>query len=150
MAIISQRPSPTTPPPLIIPPLNVRPVPPRGGGVLDSAGGSRMGRCSCHGACAVQTLGISGDPPGDDCNHQEASRYKQNPPESLWELLGTMKKSLGRQVLCLQLRFSGVLWAVCWGVHLGMVAMVRTQCACGATTRGLLSGRSIPYWGGGV
>ena len=65
--------------------------------------------------CAVQNLGIYGDPPSDDCNHHEASRKEQNLPRSLWESLATIKNdktNRGRQVLCLQLSFSQILWAV--------------------------------------
>ena len=39
---------------------------------------------SCYGAHAVQTMGISEDPPGDKCNHQEASSKEQKLPRSLW------------------------------------------------------------------
>ena len=42
---------------------------------------------------AVQTLGTFGDPPADDCNHQEASRKEQKLPRSLWDLLATITKS---------------------------------------------------------
>ena len=74
--------------------------------------------CSCRGARAVRTLGISGDPPGDNCNHQEAFRKEQKRPRSLWDLLATMKKDVRRQVLCL-LIFSGVLWAFWVGASWG-------------------------------
>ena len=70
--------------------------------------------------------GVSGAPPGDNCHHQEASRKKQKLPTSLWDLLATTNKSLGRQVL--QLSFSEVLWAV-W-VHLGMVHRCLTTDSC--------------------
>ena len=68
-------------------------------------------RCAC-GAGAVQLLGIFGDPPGGNCNHQEASRREQTLPRSLWDLLAITRENLGRQVVCLQLRVSGVPWAV--------------------------------------
>ena len=87
---------------------------------------ARLPRCG-GGAGAVQTLGISGDPSGDNGNPREASRKEQKLPGSLWDYLfvycllsiGKHKKILGRQVLCWHLS-SGVLWAV-WGVHLGMM-----------------------------
>ena len=65
----------------------------------------------CRGAHTVQTLGISGDPLGDHCNHQEASRKEQHLTRSLWDLLAIIK-NLRRHVLCLRLSFSGFLWAV--------------------------------------
>ena len=55
---------------------------------------------------------IPGDPPGDNCSHQEASTKEQKLPGSLWDLLATVKTNLGKQVLCLQLSFARVLWAV--------------------------------------
>ena len=58
---------------------------------------------------AVQTLGISGDPPGDNRNHQEASRKEQKLCRSLRDLLANHKTNGGRQALCLQLSFSRVL-----------------------------------------
>ena len=58
---------------------------------------------------AVQTLGISGDPSGDNRNHQEASRKEQKLRRSLRDLLANHKTNGGRQALCLQLSFSRVL-----------------------------------------
>ena len=66
---------------------------------------------SCHGARPLQTLGISGDPPGDNCNHQEASRKERKLLKSLWDLFATIKKNLGRQVLC----FATQLFSVSMG-----------------------------------
>ena len=71
-----------------------------------------LSRCPCGAGGAVQTLGTSGDPPGDNCNLQEASWKEQELPRSPWDLLATITKTPGTQVLCLQLSFSGVLWAV--------------------------------------
>ena len=61
----------------------------------------------------------SGDPPGYNCNLQEACMKQQKGPRSLWEFLGTMKITPGRQVKCLQLRFAGALWAVWVGTSWG-------------------------------
>ena len=36
---------------------------------------------------------VFGDPPGDNCNHQEASRKEQKLPRSLWDLLATIEKT---------------------------------------------------------
>ena len=41
----------------------------------------------------AQTLGISREPPGDNCNHLGASRKEQTVPGGLWDLLGTLKKT---------------------------------------------------------
>ena len=41
-----------------------------------------------------------------------ASKKEQKLPRSLWDLLTTITKYLGRQLVCLQLSFSSVLWAV--------------------------------------
>ena len=93
------------------------------GPVLRLWPGPALGRCracapgrallpQCRRSAAAQTLGICGAPPGDNCNHQEASRKEQKPPQSLWDLLATIQKIPGRQVLCLQRRFSGVVRAV--------------------------------------
>ena len=102
-----------------------------------------------HGARAVQTLGISGDPPSDNCTHEEACRKEQKRPRSLGDLLAIIKQTLGRRVVCLQIRFSGVLWAVwvsaswdsapvfdhCWLPRCGRGARaVCAWCARGATT----------------
>ena len=59
---------------------------------------------------AVQTLGISGDPPADNCNYQKTPRKEKKAQKPL-ALLATIQKNLGRQVLCLQLSFSRVLFA---------------------------------------
>ena len=71
---------------------------------------------SCHNRRAVRArsnfFGISGDPPGDHCHHQEASRKEQKPPRGLWDIFVIVKENRGRPVVCLQLSFSGVLWAV--------------------------------------
>ena len=42
---------------------------------------------------AVQTLGISEDPPVVNCNHQEASRKEQTLPRSLQDLFATINKT---------------------------------------------------------
>ena len=57
-------------------------------------------------------FGTSEDPPGDNSNHQEAFNKDQQRPRSLWDLLAIIKQNPGRQVLCLQLSLSRVLWAV--------------------------------------
>ena len=84
----------------------------------------RLGGRSCGGARVMQTLGISGDPSSDNCNHQEASRNEQKPPRSLWDLLATVQQNPGTQVLCFQLSFSGVLWAVWVGASWGGAPVV--------------------------
>ena len=48
---------------------------------------------SCHGAHAVQPLGISGDPPDDSCTRQEACTGEQKPSTSLWDLLASVKRN---------------------------------------------------------
>ena len=78
------------------------------------------GRC-CYGACAVPILGASGDPPGDTCNRQEASREDQKLPRRLRDSLASIKKkpSDDRCCACASafLGFDGLFG---W-VHLGMV-----------------------------
>ena len=44
-------------------------------------------------ATAVQSLGIPGDPPGENWNHQEVSRKEQKQPRSLRDVLATIKQS---------------------------------------------------------
>ena len=51
-------------------------------------------------ACGCNFLGISGDPPGDNCNHQKASRTEQKLPRSLWDLVGTRKKRTQQDRYC--------------------------------------------------
>ena len=89
---------------------------------------TRRGR-SCPSGRAVQTLGISGGPPGDNCNHQEASKKEQTLPGSLWGLLGTIKKNRGRRVLCLQRRCSRFYGLFGW-VRIGMVHRCLTADSC--------------------
>ena len=72
---------------------------------------SLQGR-SCHVLRVVQILGISGDPSGDICNHQEASRKNKNYREASGIFWQPLKINLGRQVVCLQPSFPRVLWAV--------------------------------------
>ena len=67
---------------------------------------------SCHGARGVRTLGVSGDPPGDNCNHPEASRKEQKLPRSLWDLLATIKKIKEDRSCCL----GGCIAGSCTGV----------------------------------
>ena len=82
--------------------------------------------------------GISGAPPGDNYNHQEASRKYQKPPRSLWNLLAIIKNPwktggvLAPQVFWGRMGCSG-------GYILGrftavgplIVATVRTRCTHG-------------------
>ena len=89
----------------------------------------------CHSARAVQALGISGDPPGNNCNHQEASRNEQKPPGSLWDLLATIQNNPeeGRSCAC-NYAFLGSYGLFGW-VHLGMVHRCLTTDSCrGADT----------------
>ena len=55
----------------------------------------------CHGACAVQTLGKSEDPPGDNSSHQEAPRKKAKTTQKPLEYIGNHGTTRGRHVLCL-------------------------------------------------
>ena len=70
--------------------------------------------------------------------HQEASRTEQKPPRSPWGLLATINKNSGRQFLCLQLRFSQVLWAVwvvaSWDGAPVLDPLSLPRCARAATT----------------
>ena len=63
---------------------------------------------------AVRTLGVSGDPPGDNCNHQEASRKEQKLPRGLWDLLRTIKKPWKTGLVLAAKLLSGS-WAVSVG-----------------------------------
>ena len=100
-------------------------------------------RCA-RGGGTVHTLGLSGAPPGDNCNHQEASGKEQKLPGSLWESLATITKTQeDRWCACIS-GFLGFYGLFGW-VHLGMVRRcltpnnchsadaVRTRCARGAT-----------------
>ena len=64
--------------------------------------------------------------------HQEASRKEQKLPRTLWDLLATIIKHLGRQVLCLQLSFSKVLWAVWVGASWSDSPILTTNSCHGA------------------
>ena len=70
---------------------------------------------SCaRGADVVPTVGICGNPPGDEFNHQEVSGKgkENNYTEATGIYLTTIKQNLGWQVFGLRRRFSRVLWAV--------------------------------------
>ena len=103
---------------------------------------------------ALQTLGISEDPPGDSCKHQEACRKEQKLPRSLSDLLVTIEKKPRKTglVLATQL-FSGSMGCLggcilgsCTSVWPLIIATVRTRCARGATTP---CKRFAPLWAGG-
>ena len=61
------------------------------------------------GTCAVQTLGLSGAPPGDNCNHQEASRKEQEVSRSQ-SLLATIQKALEDRSCAFKAVWVGASW----------------------------------------
>ena len=77
-----------------------------------SCRGLCQGGRSCHSVRAMQTLGVY---LGSLLVTLRDLREGIKTTQKLWDLLATTKSNRGRQVLCLQLNFFRVLWAVWMG-----------------------------------